>query len=80
MERTRQKVNIIPISSKGQDIDILKKTIPIGEVTSVSMFNVMTFFYKDLETIQSIIDTVKTFLQSGGYFYMILFDGELVMN
>jgi len=79
-KRKGDVTNITLINAEGENIERLKKKVPIGEVTSVSMFNVMTFFYKDIERVQSIINTVKTFLLPGGYFYMIVFDGELLMN
>ena len=85
-ERTREvdennsRMKIDPINALGEDVEYLKTVIPQNTIECVTMFNVMTFFYQNLEKLNSIITTVKTFLKRGGYFYVILFDGELMLN
>ena len=77
-ETDRPYISII--NSKAEDIPRLAKSVPIGSVTCVTMFNALTFFYENMEKLQSMIDSVKTFLVEGGYFYVIAFDGEMLLN
>ncbi len=72
--------NIVPINVPAQDIETLLQHIPIGKVNCVTMFNVLTFFYNSLKSIEDLIRTVRTLLIPGGYFYLIALDGELLLN
>lgn len=72
--------NVVVINSKAEDMESLEKNVPIGEVNMVTMFNVLTFFYSDIEKLNHLIGVVKTFLKPGGYFAVIVVDGELILN
>lgn len=72
--------NITFINTEGQNVSELLKKIPTNRVNAVTCFNVLTFFYKDLTAIKSLIDSIKTFLLVGGYCYFIALDGEMMLN
>jgi hypothetical protein len=75
-----QASRIITINLPAQDINGLLTKVPLDKVNAVTMFNALTFFYENLAKLQGMINTVKTFLRVGGYFYVLAMDGELLLN
>lgn len=71
---------IVTINLPAQDLDGLLTKVPINRVDAVTMFNALTFFYQDLAKLTAMIETVKTFLRTGGHFYVLAMDGELLLN
>lgn len=74
----QKKIEII--NSKAEDLDLLKTRIPLGKINCCTMFNALTFFYESKEKLNALFETLKTFLITGGYFYCIALDGELLLN
>ena len=72
--------NIVLINTAGEDKQTLINSVPIGKVNCVTMFNALTFFYENYEKLNSLLNTVKTLLREGGYFYIIALDGEALLN
>ena len=71
---------ITPINSKAEDLQDLIPKIAKRKVSCVTMFNALTFLYESPQRINSMLETVKTLLKEGGYFYIIAMDGEQLLN
>lgn len=71
---------IKPLNIKGEEsYDLLRKIKP-RSVNCVTMFNALTFFYQDQAKLKAVINSIRSVLIEGGYFYAIAFDGELLLN
>lgn len=76
---SKYKTIVNPINARGEDIDALT-TASVSGVNCVTMFNALTFFYESRDKLQGLINSVKSFLIEGGYFYVMCLDGELLLN
>lgn len=70
--------NVI-INAGVEELDYIKSYMT-EKVDTISMFNVLTFLYKDLDSVMSVIHTVSSVLNKNGHFYVIVFDGELALQ
>jgi len=71
---------ITPINAKAEDLQDLIPKIVKRKVSCVTMLNALTFLYENTQRITELLDTVRTLLKEGGYFYLIAMDGELLLN
>lgn len=64
------------INGSAEDVDFLLKNIPKNSADVITLFNVLTFFYKSTEMLDQLLTSVDNLIKDNGYFLVISLDGE----
>ena len=64
------------IQARGQDTDLIARQV--DRVDTIALMNSLSFFWKDSDTLDGLIRTIKRFLKPGGKILFLAIDGDLV--